>query len=423
MKKMLRFAFVTAVVGLIGWRVIRLFSRKETMRNLRTLLGEEWIEREVLAAKSEHPLGKWHKKSPDNPITRYTEELVGVALRGEVLKSDISRLGSKLRSESVDTLTELGYAVFLTGRGFQVTMEPTAPLAGPDLLAVKGAEYYVEVRKVGLDEAHAAGDLATEDVFDRLCDTPSRHSVVISMTDEYSAHSPELKRAVRVVRSTLNDLAKRNVRKARLYYYGPTAHDLREGDEVQPEYDYADVKKLAAQIGDHERMREARFVAHFDDAGQESARTAVAVLPLGPHRYRLEPDQTYLRLRSILRKKQKQLPKGTSGIVVLDISDLGKLMIEEYTLSAALYGDLQMRIRAEPGFPHDMNRKPNGFFMGTTRISAVVIEWMNIHPDRVSVNREVFPTNNPQAKVLTLEELKLFGTIAEGLGNLCAEQL
>jgi hypothetical protein len=392
------------------------------MRNLRKLFGEEWIEREVLAAEPEHPLGKWYKKSPDNPVTKYTDDLVHVALRGEALNCDTSRLATKLQGEFVDTLTELGYAVFLTERGFQVTMEPTAPLAGPDLLAVKGSEYYVEVRRVRLDEVHAAGDLATEDVFERLCGTPSRHSVVISMTDEYSAHSPELKKAVRVVRSTLDDLVKRQVRKATLYYYGPADHDLREGEEAPPEYDYADARMLAAQVRDQERIRGARFVARFDDTGQESERTAVAVLPLGPRRDRLEPDQTYLRLRSILRKKQKQLPKGASGIILLEITDLGRLMVDEFTLSAALYGDLQMRVRAEPGFPHDLIRKPNGFFMATTRVSAVVIEQVKIDAHHVSVSREVFPTDNPQAAVLTLGELKLFGTIAQGLENLCAEQ-
>jgi hypothetical protein len=98
-------------------------------------------------------------------------------------------------------------------------------------------------------------------------------------------------------------------------------------------------------------------------------------------------------------------------------------MVDEFTLSAALYGDLLMIIRAEPGFPHDMNRSPNGSFMGTTRVSAVVIERANINADRVFVRREVFPTNNPQAKVLTLEDLRLIGTLAEDLENLCAEQL
>jgi hypothetical protein len=98
-------------------------------------------------------------------------------------------------------------------------------------------------------------------------------------------------------------------------------------------------------------------------------------------------------------------------------------MVDEFTLSAALYGDLQMIVRSEPGFPHDTNRKANGFLMGTTRVSAVVVEQVKIDADRVSVSREVFPTNNPHARVLTLGELKLFGTIAQDLENLCAEQL
>jgi hypothetical protein len=94
--------------------------------------------------------------------------------------------------------------------------------------------------------------------------------------------------------------------------------------------------------------------------------------------------------------------------------------------SKTLYGDLQMVIRGGPGtegFPHDMNRKPNGFFMGTTRVSAVVTETVKIVDENVVAKREVFPTNNPQAKVLSLAELKLFGTIAEGHENLCAEEL
>ena len=111
---------------------------------------------------------------------------------------------------------------------------------------------------------------------------------------------------------------------------------------------------------------------------------------------------------------------------MLEISDLGKLMVYEFTLARTLYADLQVVIRGGPGaedFPHNMNRKPNGFFMGTTRISAVVIETVKIGDEGVVASREVFPTNNPQAKVLSLAELKLFGTIAEGHENLCAEEL
>ena len=49
---------------------------------------------------------------------------------------------------------------------------------------------------------------------------------------------------------------------------------------------------------------------------------------------------------------------------------------------------------------------------------ASVIGWGG-----VVASREVFPTNNPEANVLSLAELQLFGTIAEGLENLCAEEL
>jgi hypothetical protein len=115
-----------------GWGVIRAVMRAKTMRNLRKLFGDKWAEEEVLCPEPEHLLGKWRRKRPENPVTKYTDELVGIALQADALKCDLSRLASKLKGEFVDTLTELGYAVFLTKQGFQLVMEPTAPEAvGP----------------------------------------------------------------------------------------------------------------------------------------------------------------------------------------------------------------------------------------------------------------------------------------------------
>lgn len=392
------------------------------MKNIQRLLGEEWVSREVLGGEAKHPLGKWHRKHPNNPVIRYVEELAGFVLDGAV-RCNASRLASKLKGEFAETLIELGYAVFLARRGFRVMMEPRAPEAGPDLLAVRNGEYYVEIRRVGLDEAHEAVDLAAEDVFRRLCNSPSRYSILISMTAEYSAYSPQLKKAIRLTEDVVADLAKRSVAKAVLYYYDSTDYIVQEGGEVQPEYDYRDPEKLARQIRDQERVRNARFVARFDDTGQENERTMVGVQSVGAQPHHPKPDETYLRLRSILRKKQKQLPSNSAGLILLEITDLGKLMVDEITLSAALYGDLVMSLRAEPGFPHDLYRKPNGFFMGTSRVSAVVIERCRVSDDDVLVTREVFPTNNPHAKVLTLGELKCFGEVAGGYEHLCAEQL
>jgi len=395
------------------------------VESLRNLLGDEWIKQEVLSADPEHLLGRWHKKNPDNPFTRYADDLAGFILKGGV-KCDLARLATKLKSEFVETLVEMGYAVFLAKQGFQVTMEPTAPEAGPGLLAVRGSEYYVEVRKVGLDEASAAADLATQDVFNRLCSRPSRYGVLISMTDEYAAHSRQLKQAVNTVVTVLEDLTKRHVRKATLYYYGAGKHTLHEGDEAQPHFDYADGKKLAAQLEEFEHLKAAHFIARFDDSGNENDHTPVAVHPLGEHPYQVKPSETHLRLREILQKKSKQLPKASRGIIVLDITDLAKLMVDEETIMNAVYGDLQVIIKmpsdGEDFQWADMNRKTNGFFLKTTRVSAVVVETASIADDVFSVNREVFPTNNPQATVLTTEELKALGTIAEDLENLCAEK-
>jgi hypothetical protein len=425
MNRVLRLVFTIALVGAVGCGLICIFSRKEEMENLRKLFGEEWFTREFLGPVPEHFLGKWYQKSKDNPVTRYADKLVGYALQRTSLQCDVPRLATKLQGEFVDTLVELGYAVFLVDQVAEVLMEPTAPLAGPDLRVVRGeAKYFVEIRRVQLDEAHASGDLAAEDVFERLCSTPSRHSVVISMTDRYGAFSPELKRAVHRVRMMLGDLEKRGIAKATLYYYGLEEFGVREGDEAEAPYDYLDAQRLAEQIRDEEWKRDATFVARFDDTGVRNERTAVGVLSLGEARARLKPDETYLRLRTLLTKKHKQLPKDSPGIILLDISDLAKLMVDRFTIERTLYGDLGVVFgdQAE-GYPHDLRRKPNGYFMRTTRVSAVVIQTTEVTPDAVRIGREVFPTNNPNARVLTREELQLFGTIAEGLENLCAEEL
>ncbi len=216
------------------------------------------------------------------------------------------------------------------------------------------------------------------------------------------------------------------MRKASLYYHGPADYTLREGDEVEPDYDYSDRESLAAQVDGFERARKARFVARFDDTGQENARTAVGVHPLSSDPFLLKPDQTYLRLRGILRKKREQLPKASRGVIVLELSDLEKIAVDQETLMSALYGDLQMTLRAAPegeGFQSDLSRKANGFFLRTSRVSAVVAERVRIADGGILVSREVFPTYNPQAVVLTLEELKSFGAITAGLEHLCAEQL
>jgi hypothetical protein len=80
---------------------------------LRKLLGGEWIEQEVLGADPKHLLGRWYKhRGPDNLFGRYCEELVSFIMKDGV-KCDLTRLANKLKSEFLETLVEMGYAVFL----------------------------------------------------------------------------------------------------------------------------------------------------------------------------------------------------------------------------------------------------------------------------------------------------------------------
>jgi hypothetical protein len=396
------------------------------MKQLRKLLGNEWIEKNVVGAKPQHALGRWYQKSPESSVIRYTEDLATFVLNNGALKCDTSRLASKLKGEFVDTIVELGYAVFLAKRGCAVTMEPTAPNAGPDLLVVKDESYYVEMRKVGLDENHRTVDAATDDVFARLCGTPSRYSIVLSMANNYTAFSPELKQASRRVASVLKELEEKKLPEAVLYYHGPNDWIVRDEDMRNMEFDYSDGAKLAVQMEEFERAREARFVAHFYDSGDRQDRTHVSVLSLGGDPGPLQPDQTYLRLRGILKKKREQLPKNSRGLILLEISALAKLMVDEFTIMRTLYGDVLMKPVAAAGgegWDWDMSRAPNGFFLGTSRVSAVVVETVNVGAEQITFGRTVYPTNNPQARVLHLDELKLFGDVAEGLENLCFEEL
>jgi hypothetical protein len=294
------------------------------MNDLELLFGKEWVERTIRSADSSHPLGLWHKKASDNPVGRYADGLAHFILNSGMVKCDPVRLASKLKAEFEETLCEMDYAVFLGKQGFHVPMEPTAPLAGPDLAAVRDNEYLVEIRRVGLDEARAGADPATYELFNRLCKVPSRFRILISMTDEFGAYSPQLKEAAKTVANTLTDLTDRHVQKATVYYCGPDDKMLIEGEDGEPHFDYADSQKLKAQLDQFERIKNAPFVAQFEDTGANNDRTGIAVHSMGSDPLILQPDKTHLRLRGILHQKRDQLPKASRGIIVLELSELQK---------------------------------------------------------------------------------------------------
>ena len=391
------------------------------MQFLEELFGEEWVQSVVLSPDSRHPLALWHGKGVNNPIGNYTNELAEFILSGGFVTCDVPQLANKLKANFVETLVEIGYAVFLGKQKLRVTMEPFAPRKGPDLAASHDRrEYFVEIKKVNLDEARAAADSAAIEVFSRLRGKQSRFRVLISMTPEFAAYSPQLKRAARAVEQLLETLPAKQATKATLCYWGSDEQRLIQGD-ADAKLDYTDAANLRAQIHLTEQLRNAPFVAQFDDTGIDNDHTAIAVHtrhgdPLIP-----KPDETHLRLRGILHDKCDQLPKGACGIIVLELTELKKIGIHHFTLLSALYGDLQLTITRqteEQRYESAVSHQRNGFFGQTSRVSAVVVEQIRIDTS-VEVSREVFPTNNVKAVLLTKAELECFGAVVEDLKHLC----
>ena len=87
------------------------------MQSLQDLFGEEWIQSIIRSPDSQHPLARWYRKSPDNPVGNYTNELAEFILKGGSIKCDVLQLAAKLKADFVPTLVEMGYAVFWDDTG------------------------------------------------------------------------------------------------------------------------------------------------------------------------------------------------------------------------------------------------------------------------------------------------------------------
>jgi len=86
MNKAVKLLIVTSAVGLIGSWIIRAFIGRNRVKNLEKLLGEEWVKNEMICDQPKHFLGRWYKKSADNPITRYADELADFILNSGSVK-------------------------------------------------------------------------------------------------------------------------------------------------------------------------------------------------------------------------------------------------------------------------------------------------------------------------------------------------
>jgi hypothetical protein len=374
------------------------------LTHLRSLLGDEWVKAEVFGNKHSHLLGLWQQKDPDNLWLKYTEELLAQVLTNPNITLKRDALAAKLKSKNdfVSTLAEMESALFLTQQGFAVTVEPSAPEKGPDIKAEwQGTPYFVEIRTVGLPEQESRRDDVTEEIFAKLKKKPSSYWVQLTVGPQYQRGTQQLNEAVKELFTSLDAL--NGVNKAKLYFAGKN-----DGVLVMPG---ADLNEKHRDI-----MRRADFMAEFHHAGRALSETPASFFE--PMKHPPEPSKDHERLRQILDDKRDQLPKGSRGIIVLEVSSA--FMLSEFSIDTALYGDRLISFApvdgpGEPVGETIENRNRRGFLLHTSRVSAVVIQKRKVEKGKVMNDWDVYPTNrlNSDTIRLGLEELRRFGDVGD----------
>jgi len=374
------------------------------LTHLRSLLGEEWVEAEVVRNQHSHLLGLWHQKDPDNLWLKYTEDLLGQVLTNRKITLKREALAAKLKSKTdfVPTLAEMESALFLAQREFAVTVEPSAPEKGLDIQADwQGTPYFVEIRTVGLPEQESRRDDVTEEIFSKLKKKPSSYWVQLTVGRQYKRGAQQLNEAVKALFTSLDAL--NGVKEAKLYFAGKN-----DGVLVMPD---ADINEKHREI-----MRRADFIAEFHHAGKALSETPASFFE--PMKHPPEPSKDHERLRQILDDKRDQLPKRARGIIVLEVSNA--FMLSEFSIDTALYGDRVISFApvggpSEPVGETIESRNRRGFLLHTSRVSAVVIQRRKVEGGKVTNNWYVYPTNRLDADTirLSLEELQRFGDVED----------
>lgn len=308
--------------------------------------------------------------------------LVGSLLEADKVTFDKVALARKLTAEYTSTLAEIEVAAHLLEQGFGLVLEPAAPAKGPDLRAdIGGKSYFIEVRAVSDSEDDERFNAVSSEIFARLNETPSRHTVEVTVGDSCIAGSGELKKAIDQIVNALSVMKDKKWEQARLFH-SAWGSILDPGTGLS-----AKEKELAAK---------AEIIAEFRDTGKEQGKTAASAWR--PYKSPPEPDQTHERLKRILGKKKTQLPENSRGILVFDVSEL--FMLSDFSIVSALYGDLVVRLIAPstPGAPigdPTLFRNGRGFFGKSSRVSAVVFHTRHVAEERVQIVGEFFQPIEP----------------------------
>jgi hypothetical protein len=163
-------------------------------------------------------------------------------------------------------------------------------------------------------------------------------------------------------------------------------------------------------------MERADFIAEFRHAGRDLPETPASFME--PVKHPPEPSKDHERLRQILDDKREQLPKGSRGIIVLEVSNA--FMLSEFSIENALYGDRLIHFAPVSGPSKPVgeaieSRNKRGFLLHTSRVSAVVIQKRTVEDEKVRNDWYVYPTNRIKSDTirLSLEELQRFGRVGD----------
>jgi hypothetical protein len=372
---------------------------------LRKLLGDAWVDAEVFGEKPSHWLGLWQKKDPANVWVPYAESLVHSVLSIKKISADAAVLTNKLKSpDIVSTLAEMESAVFLAEQGFTVTVEPIAPLKGPDLRADwQGVPYFVEIRTIGRSEYEERRNSVTNEIFSKLNSTPSSYSLRLTVSDEYEPGSLKLRDAIAAILTSLEVLKDRGAKSGRLHFAG-------KGDAV------LELPGVTLNPEHFSIIQRSDFTVEFAHLGKELAGTPATYFE--PIKNPPEPVKDHGRLKGLLQKKRKQLPSAARGIILFDVSEL--FMLSEFSIERALYGDAIVefpRVKS-PGQAvgqENWRRSRNGFLLHTSRVSAVVFQRRELKDGSLKITRKVYPTNRADADTIRLKlaELERFGDLGD----------
>ena len=394
-------------------------TEQPELRYLRELLGNAWVDAEILGENPHHALGRWWRKDVSNAWLPHSESLIRNLLTSDRVTMDREALAAKLKAEYVSTLAELETAVFLEQSGFQVVLEPFAPERGADLRAdFNEVPYYLEVRAVGDSEEDDRFNAVSNELFTLLNTVGSHYSANITVGDGYAPRGPRLREAMKVLQESFKTLEEELWKQATLYF-SPAGGSL-----LNPGGDYSGHATGASAALYRNVVEAADFVVRFQNSGRRNDRTtATAVRPL---KHIPEPDQTHKRLNKIMNRKREQLPKNSRGLVVIECSDL--FMLTDFSIDAGLYGDLLVHFEpvapGQPIGPPIPYRNGRGLFAKTSRVSAVLFHRRFVEGGTVKEDWQVYPTNRANADTIRLSAVELgrFGQLGDR-ANLVAEEV